>query len=1014
MRIPLLPAALLLAASAIVLPAQDGVLGLYFTNPDLSGLGCTRVDAQVNLAPGSKAPAPGLPTTKYSVRFQGFIIPKSSETYTFSVTHNDGVRLWLDGRLAIDSWLTTSTTPTHTATAALVLGTPAPFILEFHHQDGTPKCQLYWQAPVAVKSKVLIPTTSLSPFVDAAPPSVPGMPSVSLLTDRLVALTWAPASDDTAVASYVVEKDGVELGPVRLPFLRDLDVAPGSTHHYRVRAIDSAGTSSPFGAPLTVSIPSEAQATGVTGVYFKNKQLNDVGTVRIDPVIDLASGYTAPAPNLPNEDYSVCWQGWVLPAVSEVHTFTLSANDGVRLWLGDRLAVNSWKDINGTQTCTATAALVASEPIRFKLEYYQDGGGSQCHLYWQSRSLAKELIPSIHLRPLIDAADPGVPSPALDFVADRTAILSWPACSDDVLVAHYVIERDGEAVGTSPVPSYRDPTLTASSTYAYRVRTVDVNGRSSGLSAPVAVSTLPPVQPGSGTGLSGTYFNDLEEQNRVLTRLDPQVAFQWGQGSPAPQVNVDDFTACWQGWVEPFYDEAYTFELQYDNGVRLWVNDQIVVESWGRQEKHGGWLGETMVKRGTVTLVKGVKAKLRLDLCDIGGPAEVTLRWESRSQPLEAIPSSQLYPAIQPDVTAIQLAVPASSRTSPAWLEGAVGDYGALVSARADDQALVVERENAQAWFLQSAAGVMGVTLHPSRPVALELESTDGLTSASATASLVWQVTDLAGLDYGLENLRIRAGDSLLLTASGNGQVLELLQGSNGATPAVVCTGIPGQAFPLAFAAGVHALSAQIDGVEVGRLTVTAYGADFRGPVACEITYKRVKDIGLFPLPTVAGDVVFTSNDPFRLAVSVAKDNADGKQLYLCPYFRGTPKVQARLGGPTGPIIAQQEVDEFRIWSTAEKVVGIVQRYPDGSAKVSAYLLQEPLIRDLEIKLRIFISGATFFDTGTINKTMYTNDFEVQGERGRQKYYILRGPGVNPLSCHTIHVYQNGVLCSWP
>src|SRR3989344_1460838 len=53
-----------------------------------------------------------------------------------------------------------------------------------------------------------------------------------------------------------------------------------------------------------------------------------------------------------------------------------------------------------------------------------------------------------------------------------------------------------------------------------------------------------------GDGLKGEYFNGKNFDTSVLTRTDPQISFDWGVGSPAPGVNVDNFSVRWTGYVE--------------------------------------------------------------------------------------------------------------------------------------------------------------------------------------------------------------------------------------------------------------------------------------------------------------------------------------------------------------------------------------------------------------------------------------------------------------------------------
>ena len=85
---------------------------------------------------------------------------------------------------------------------------------------------------------------------------------------------------------------------------------------------------------------------------------------------------------------------------------------------------------------------------------------------------------------------------------------------------------------------------------------------------------------GTGTGLSATYFNNADFTGTVVSRIDATVDFNWGTGSPASSIAVDTFSARWTGQVEAPVTGAYTFYTVSDDGVRLWVNGQQVVNNW--------------------------------------------------------------------------------------------------------------------------------------------------------------------------------------------------------------------------------------------------------------------------------------------------------------------------------------------------------------------------------------------------------------------------------------------------
>lgn len=148
----------------------------------------------------------------------------------------------------------------------------------------------------------------------------------------------------------------------------------------------------------------------------------------------------------------------------------------------------------------------------------------------------------------------------------------------------------------------------------------------------------PPPPPGAGTGgLLGHYFNTWNLQGPSLTRIDPAVDFDWGAGSPMPGISADGFGVRWTGFVTPPATGTYTFYTISNDGARLWVNDQIVIDK-GIDQPLTEW-------SGMIDLEGGRRYRIRLEFYDNTGQAAVRLLWSGPSTPKGVIPSDRLQPA---------------------------------------------------------------------------------------------------------------------------------------------------------------------------------------------------------------------------------------------------------------------------------------------------------------------------------------------------------------------------------
>jgi hypothetical protein len=146
------------------------------------------------------------------------------------------------------------------------------------------------------------------------------------------------------------------------------------------------------------------------------------------------------------------------------------------------------------------------------------------------------------------------------------------------------------------------------------------------------------------TGLKAEYFaNETLTAPAALERIDAQVDFAWGLGAPAPGVPGEEFSVRWTGTVKPRYSEAYTFKTISDDGVRLWVDGQLLIDDWR--------LHPAAERSGQITLQAGRAYDIKLEYYEHHRQAVARLQWQSASQALEVIPASRLAPPADPTPT---------------------------------------------------------------------------------------------------------------------------------------------------------------------------------------------------------------------------------------------------------------------------------------------------------------------------------------------------------------------------
>ncbi len=139
---PAVPAALLVPSEGK--PGRHGLKGEYFNNRELAGRPVLeRVDDRIGFDWGSGSPDPRLDPDRFSVRWTGRLVPASGGPCRLSVTSDDGVRLWIDGKLMIDRWVDRSPA-TDVVSLDLKAGRSYDLRLEYYEAGGGALVSLGW------------------------------------------------------------------------------------------------------------------------------------------------------------------------------------------------------------------------------------------------------------------------------------------------------------------------------------------------------------------------------------------------------------------------------------------------------------------------------------------------------------------------------------------------------------------------------------------------------------------------------------------------------------------------------------------------------------------------------------------------------------------------------------------------------------------------------------------------------------------------------------------------------
>lgn len=138
-------------------------------------------------------------------------------------------------------------------------------------------------------------------------------------------------------------------------------------------------------APLLFLLTANSQAAGngLKAEYYDNTRL--VGSpvlVRTDSTINFNWDDDGPGHGVTATYFSARWTGQLTPPVTGNYQFVTESNNGIRVWVGDRLVIDNWISHSTTTNTSSAVQLVSGTPVNLKVEYYQDGGVAISRLSW--------------------------------------------------------------------------------------------------------------------------------------------------------------------------------------------------------------------------------------------------------------------------------------------------------------------------------------------------------------------------------------------------------------------------------------------------------------------------------------------------------------------------------------------------------------------------------------------------------------------------------------------------------
>jgi hypothetical protein len=217
---------------------------------------------------------------------------------------------------------------------------------------------------------------------------------------------------------------------------------------------------------------------------------------------------------------------------------------------------------------------------------------------------------------------------------DPNAVLSWSAGRGAVTHSVYFGDKfddvNNATGGTPQAQTTFDPPGALGFEKVYYWRVDEFDGTTTRKGSVWSFTTRR-----ADSGLKGQYYSDTELKTLVLTRVDPGINFNWGADSPDPKVPAKGFSARWTGEFEVPFTSDWTFTTNCKDGVRLWVNDQLLFDEWTEQSG--------VEWNRTLSLAAGQKYSIVMEYWENTDEARAILYWNSPYwlspyQPKQVIP----------------------------------------------------------------------------------------------------------------------------------------------------------------------------------------------------------------------------------------------------------------------------------------------------------------------------------------------------------------------------------------
>jgi hypothetical protein len=136
-------------------------------------------------------------------------------------------------------------------------------------------------------------------------------------------------------------------------------------------------------------------------------------------------------------------------------------------------------------------------------------------------------------------------------------------------------------------------------------------------------------------GLQGSYFHGIHLQGPAVVRVDRSIDFPWTGRELAAGFGVHKYSVRWEGELEAPVSGKVTLHTITNDGVRLWIGNQKLIDVWKGMS--------ATEHRAEVQMVAGKRYPFKMEYFQDEGTAEVRLFWSGPGLPRQVVPAEKFF-----------------------------------------------------------------------------------------------------------------------------------------------------------------------------------------------------------------------------------------------------------------------------------------------------------------------------------------------------------------------------------